>query len=163
MNEKIYDLAEQLGHLLVAGNMQITTAESCTGGACAMAMTEVPGSSVWFDRGFVTYSNLAKIQMLGVQESTLVKSGAVSDATIREMLTGAIQYSVADFAIAISGIAGPGGGSPEKPVGTVLFGWLEKPDKLHTSQQLFSGNRHQVRTQAVIYALTTAIQLLGNQ
>ena len=160
MNEEIYNLAEQLGHLLVAGNMQITTAESCTGGACAMAITEVPGSSVWFDRGFVTYSNLAKIEMLGVQGSTLNESGAVSEATISEMVTGAIQNSVADFAIAISGIAGPGGGSPEKPVGTVLFGWLQKPDKVQTCQQLFSGNRHQIRTQAVIYALTTAIQLL---
>ncbi len=162
MNEEIYKLAEQLGHLLVARKLQIATAESCTGGACAMAITEVPGSSLWFDRGFVTYSNVAKIQMLGVQESTLNKLGAVSEATIREMLIGSIQNSVADFAIAISGIAGPGGGSPDKPVGTVLFGWLQKPDNIHTSQKLFSGNRHLIRTQAVIYALTTANQLLNN-
>ncbi len=163
MNEEIYNLAEILGHLLVARKMQITTAESCTGGACAMAITEVPGSSVWFDRGFITYSNLAKIQMLGVQESTLDRFGAVSEATIKEMLTGAIQNSAADFAVATSGIAGPGGGSPEKPVGTVLFGWLQKPGIIHTSQQIFSGNRHQIRTKAVIYALNMASQLLDNQ
>jgi len=162
MNEEIYSLAEQLGHLLVASKLQITTAESCTGGACAMAITEVPGSSVWFDRGFVTYSNLAKIQMLGVQEATLARFGAVSEETIKEMLTGSIQNSVADFAIAISGVAGPGGGSPDKPVGTVLFGWLKKPGVIQTSQQFFSGDRRQVRTQAVIYALTIANQLLGN-
>ena len=160
MNEEIYILAEQLGRLLSTKNMQIATAESCTGGGIARAITDVPGSSAWFDRGFVTYSNLAKQQMLGVSEQTLSKFGAVSDATIKEMLIGALKQSAADCAIAVSGIAGPGGGTPGKPVGTVYFGWIQKPDIIQTSQQLFSGNRHDVRTQAVIYALTMANQVL---
>ena len=161
MNEKVYLLAEQLGRLLSVKNMQITAAESCTGGGIAQAITEVPGSSAWFDRGFVTYSNLAKQQMLGVSEQTLSKFGAVSDATIKEMLTGALQQSVADYAIAVSGIAGPGGGTPDKPVGTVFFGWVQKPDIIQTSRQLFSGNRQDVRSQAVVYALTMANQFFS--
>ena len=161
MNEKVYLLAEQLGRLLSAKNMQITAAESCTGGGIAQAITEVPGSSAWFDRGFVTYSNLAKQQMLGVSEQTLSKFGAVSDATIKEMLTGALQQSVADYVIAVSGIAGPGGGTPDKPVGTVFFGWIQKPDIIQTSRQLFSGNRQDVRSQAVVYALTMANQFFS--
>ena len=141
--------------------MQIATAESCTGGRIAQAITEIPGSSGWFDRGFVTYSNLAKQQMLGVSEQTLSEFGAVSDATIKEMLIGSIKQSVAECAIAVSGIAGPGGGTPDKPVGTVYFGWIEKKSIIiQTSQQLFSGNRRDVRTQAVIYALTMANQIL---
>ena len=156
MNEEVYILAEQLGYLLSAKSLQIATAESCTGGGIAQAITEIPGSSAWFDRGFVTYSNLAKQQMLGVSEQTLSKFGAVSDATIKEMLIGALQQSVADYAIAVSGIAGPGGRTPDKPVGTVFFGWIQKPDIIQTSRQLFSGNRQDVRTQAVVYALTMA-------
>ena len=161
MNEEVYLLAEQLGRLLTAKNMQIATAESCTGGGIAQAITEVPGSSAWFDRSFVTYNNLAKQQMLGVSEQTLSKFGAVSDATIKEMLTGALQQSVADYAIAVSGIAGPGGGTPDKPVGTVYFGWIQKPDIIQTSRQLFSGNRQDVRTQSVVYALTMANQFFS--
>ena len=161
MNEEVYILAERLGRLLSTKNMQIATAESCTGGAIAQAITDVPGSSEWFDRGFVTYSNLAKQQMLGVSEQTLSKFGAVSDATIREMLAGALQQSAAECAIAVSGIAGPGGGTPDKPVGTVYFGWIQKPDLIRTSQQLFFGNRHEIRTHAVVYALTMANQFLS--
>lgn len=162
MNEEVYSLAEQLGYLLSAKNMHIATAESCTGGGIAEAITEVPGSSGWFDRGFVTYSNLAKQQMLGVSEQTLSEFGAVGDATIKEMLVGAVQQSVADCAIAVSGIAGPGGGTPDKPVGTVYFGWIEKKSIIiQTSQQLFSGNRHDVRVQSVVYALTMANQFLS--
>ncbi len=160
MNEEIYILAERLGRLLSAKSMQIAAAESCTGGGIAKAITEVPGSSGWFDRGFVTYSNLAKQQMLGVSEQTLSEFGAVSDVTIREMLIGALQHSSADCAIAVSGIAGPGGGTPDKPVGTVYFGWIQKPDIIETSQQLFSGNRYEIRTQAVVYALTMANQVM---
>ncbi len=161
MNEEVYLLAEQLGRLLTAKNMQIATAESCTGGGIAQAITEVPGSSAWFDRSFVTYNNLAKQQMLGVSEQTLSKFGAVSDATIKEMLTGALQQSVADYAIAVSGIAGPGGGTPDKPVGTVFLGWIQKPDIIQTSRQLFSGNRQDVRSQSVVYALTMANQFFS--
>lgn len=161
MNEQAYILAEQLGYLLSKNSMQITTAESCTGGGIAQAITEVPGSSHWFGRGFVTYSNLAKQQMLDVSEQTLSEFGAVSDETIKEMLVGALQHSSADCAIAVSGIAGPSGGTPDKPVGTVYFGWIQKPDNIQISQQLFSGNRHDVRTQAVVYALTIANQFLS--
>jgi nicotinamide-nucleotide amidase len=160
MDEEVYILAERLGYLLSVKGMQIATAESCTGGGVAQAITEVPGSSGWFDRSFVTYSNLAKKQMLDVSEQTLSEFGAVSDATVKEMLVGALQYSVADCAIAVSGIAGPGGGTPDKPVGTVYFGWTQKPDIIQTSRHLFSGNRHDVRAQAVVYALTMANQML---
>lgn len=161
MSEEVYQLAEKLGYLLSAQCLLIATAESCTGGGIAQGITEVPGSSDWFDRGFVTYSNLAKQQMLDVSEQTLSEFGAVSDATIKEMLVGALQHSSADCAIAVSGIAGPGGESPDKPVGTVYFGWIQKPDNIQISQQLFSGNRHDVRTQAVVYALTMANQFLS--
>ncbi len=162
MNEKVYILAEQLGRLLSAKNMQIATAESCTGGAIAQAITEIPGSSEWFDRGFVTYSNLSKQQMLGVSEQTLSEFGAVSDATIKEMLVGTLQKSTADCAIAVSGIAGPGGGTPDKPLGTVYFGWTQKKSIIiQTSRQLFFGNRQKVRFQAVVYALMMANQFFS--
>ena len=161
MNDPIYLLAKQLGALLSAKNLHITTAESCTGGAIAQAITDIPGSSAWFDRGFVTYSNLSKIQMLGVSEQTLSKFGAVSEQTIKAMLAGALQQSTADCAIAISGIAGPSGGAPDKPVGTVHIGWAQKPDIITTCQHLFSGNRHEVRSQALVYALEMANKALS--
>ncbi|MGZ4956675.1 MAG: CinA family protein, partial [Methylobacter sp.] len=115
MESELFKLAEQLGRLLKAGGKTLATAESCTGGWIAQAMTEVPGSSAWFDRGFVTYSNAAKVQMLSVSPQTLEQYGAVSAETASEMVAGALAHSDADVAIAVTGIAGPDGGTTEKP------------------------------------------------
>src|SRR3990170_6882256 len=116
-------LAAQVGALLKAHGLMLATAESCTGGGVAQAITDVAGSSAWFERGFVTYSNLAKQQMLGVSEATLKQYGAVSEAVVREMVAGALKNSTAQVALAVSGIAGPDGGTADKPVGTVWFAW----------------------------------------
>ena len=119
-------LAERLGHLLLERGEWLAAAESCTGGWLAQSVTAIAGSSAWFDRGFVTYSNAAKMDMLGVPESTLDRHGAVSEAVARAMAQGALAHSRADWTVAITGIAGPGGGSPEKPIGTVCFAWASK-------------------------------------
>ena len=145
-------LAQQVGLALGERGWWLTTAESCTGGWVAQAITAIPGSSAWFERGFVTYTNLAKQEMLGVQADTLAKHGAVSAATVTEMAQGALRHSHAQLAVAISGIAGPGGGSPEKPVGTVWFAWGWAEGVQVRCQQL-SGDRAAVREQAVVIAL----------
>jgi nicotinamide-nucleotide amidase len=119
-------LAERLGQRLLERGECLAAAESCTGGWLAQSVTAIAGSSAWFDRGFVTYSNAAKIDMLGVPENTLNRHGAVSEAVARAMAQGALAHSRADWTVAITGIAGPGGGSPEKPVGTVCFAWASK-------------------------------------
>ncbi|PSW18634.1 damage-inducible protein CinA [Photobacterium sanctipauli] len=147
------ELAAQLGQALSRQQWVAATAESCTGGGVSMAITEVAGSSAWFDRAFVTYSNEAKVQMLGVQEATLIEHGAVSEATVQEMAQGALVSSVADISVAISGIAGPGGGTLDKPVGTVCFAWADKTGWLAVETCLFDGDRQAVRTQAVEKAL----------
>lgn len=147
------DLAAQVGVALQARGWSLVTAESCTGGGVAQAITEIAGSSAWFERGFVTYANLAKIEMLGVRASTLAAHGAVSEMTVREMAIGALMHSQAQVSLAVSGIAGPGGGSPDKPVGTVWFAWAF-PDNLIVAQHfLLSGSRTEVRQQAVNIAL----------
>jgi len=147
------DLAVQVGTLLKSHGMMLTTAESCTGGGIAQAITEVAGSSAWFERGFVTYSNLSKQQMLGVREETLKRYGAVSEMTVREMVAGALQHSDAQVALAVSGIAGPGGGTAEKPVGMVWFAWGLKDGEIIATRHDLNGNRSEVRTQAVQIAL----------
>ncbi|MDE2311380.1 MAG: nicotinamide-nucleotide amidohydrolase family protein, partial [Betaproteobacteria bacterium] len=124
-------LAAQVGGLLKAQGLMLATAESCTGGGVAQAITDVAGSSAWFERGFIAYSNQAKQQMLGVSEATLNQHGAVSEATVREMAAGALQRSGAHVALAVSGIAGPDGGTPDKPVGTVWFAWGIKHGAIH--------------------------------
>jgi nicotinamide-nucleotide amidase len=136
------------------------TAESCTGGGIASAVTDIAGSSAWFDRAFVTYSNEAKMDMLGVNAKTLKIHGAVSQEVVLEMAAGAIKHSVADVAISVSGIAGPGGGSDEKPVGTVWFGWKvgNQIEKQHCV--CFDGDRGSVREQACCYALQELLLLL---
>jgi nicotinamide-nucleotide amidase len=146
-------LAAELGSALLRQGWQLTTAESCTGGWLAQVVTSVAGSSAWFDRGFVTYSNAAKQDMLGVQAATLASCGAVSEATAREMARGALVHSAAQLAMAITGIAGPGGGTPEKPVGTVCFAWCVsgQPESSTTCQ--FSGERSQIRSASVAFAL----------
>ena len=143
----------ELARVLVSLGWCCATAESCTGGGIAQALTTVAGSSVWFDRSYVTYSNTAKRQMLGVSEATLASHGAVSEATAQEMVAGVLCRSSADIAVAVTGIAGPGGGSVDKPVGTVVFAWGlagKKPD-IETCH--FEGDRADVRAQSVTHAI----------
>jgi nicotinamide-nucleotide amidase len=154
-------LAAQVGELLKAHGLMLVTAESCTGGGVAQAITEVAGSSAWFERGFVTYSNLSKQQMLRVRETTLRQHGAVSEMTVREMAAGALQHSAAQVALAVSGIAGPDGGTADKPVGTVWFAWGLKNGETHEQRYQLSGNRAEVREQAVRIALQGVINLLN--
>jgi len=153
MDNELFELAQQLGRLLKSKEQKIATAESCTGGWIAQIITEVSGSSAWFDRGFVTYSNAAKMQMVGVKHETLDKFGAVSAQTATEMANGALANSDADCAIAVTGIAGPDGGSSEKPVGTVFIAWAYKNQDVKVVQRKLTGNRYQIRRQTVKIAL----------
>ena len=146
-------IAVQVGELLRTNGQRLTTAESCTGGWIAQCLTAIAGSSDWFERGFVTYSNDAKVEMLGVEADTLLAHGAVSEATAAAMAAGALRHSHADWALAVTGIAGPGGGSADKPVGTVCFGWAAVDDRVDTQTIHFAGNREQVRAQSVAHAL----------
>ena len=145
-------LALALGRTLTRLGWQVAVAESCTGGWAAQALTSISGSSVWFDRGFVTYSNQAKQEMLGVTLETLRHFGAVSPETVKDMAEGAVKHSGAQVAFAISGIAGPTGGSDSKPVGTVCFAWCLPGKDTETATLIFPGDRTQVRAQAVAYA-----------
>jgi nicotinamide-nucleotide amidase len=153
LQASIDDLAKELGNSLLKKKWRIATAESCTGGGIASAITEIPGSSQWFDRGFVTYSNEAKIDLLDVKLQTLHRFGAVSAETAREMAAGCLANSQADIAISVTGIAGPTGGTNEKPVGTVFIGLSTKGGQAKTIHKLFHGNRHLIRQQTVIQAL----------
>ena len=146
-------LSERLGRALLARGAWLVAAESCTGGWLAQSVTAIAGSSGWFDRGFVTYSNAAKIDMLGVPESTLERHGAVSEATARAMAQGALAHSPGDWAVAITGVAGPSGGSPEKPVGTVCFAWAWRDGGCEAELCHFAGDRTAVREQSVRHAL----------
>lgn len=156
-------LATQVGAALKAQGMMLATAESCTGGGVASAVTEIAGSSAWFERGFVTYANQAKVEMLGVAVDTLTRFGAVSEATVREMVAGALQHSQAQIALAVSGIAGPGGGSLEKPVGTVWFAWSIKGEVSVTRLHQLAGSRAEIRAQAVRIALQGVLELLDRR
>jgi len=146
------ELAKRLGQRLQAQGEKLVTAESCTGGWVAQVVTSVAGSSDWFERGFVTYSNDAKQELLGVRPSTLETHGAVSEQTAREMAQGALARSKGSIALAVTGVAGPGGGSREKPVGMVCFAWVYGKD-LESETRRFSGDRESVRRQSVIHAL----------
>lgn len=161
-------VAAQLGRLLQAGGARIVTAESCTGGLIAALITESAGSSGWFDRGFVTYSNASKVAQLGVGEHTLFRHGAVSEPVVRQMALGALRASRAQVAIAVSGVAGPTGGSPAKPVGTVCLGWAFDPAwaegdraaaRVFAVSVRFPGDRHSVRMFSARLALRMAQQL----
>ncbi|MEJ2651474.1 MAG: nicotinamide-nucleotide amidohydrolase family protein [Gammaproteobacteria bacterium] len=153
-------LSAQLGERLLRRGFMLTTAESCTGGWVAQAVTAIPGSSQWFERGYVTYSNAAKEESLGVRPATLERMGAVSEATVREMAEGALAHSHAQVAVAVSGVAGPGGGSLEKPVGTVCLAWAAAGRETRAHCQFFLGNREAVRRQAVEAALQGILDLL---
>jgi nicotinamide-nucleotide amidase len=156
-------LAAQIGGLLKSHGLMLATAESCTGGGVAQAVTGIAGSSAWFERGFVTYSNLSKRQMLGVSEETLKQHGAVSEAVVREMAEGALRHSGAQVALAVSGIAGPDGGTPDKPVGTVWFAWALRDGLAFARMHRLDGNRAEVRTKAVRIALQGVVELLGQR
>jgi nicotinamide-nucleotide amidase len=153
----------QLGRELVKREWKLATAESCTGGGLAFQLTSVPGSSDWFDRGFVTYSNLAKTQMLGVRLLTLSTFGAVSEETAAEMSEGARHFSDAQISVAITGIAGPGGGTKDKPVGTVCFGWAGLDFETILTTKHLKGNRTRIREQSVKIALEGLYKLLLTQ
>jgi len=156
-DEDLQQLTTQVAQTLIDRNWLLATAESCTGGWVAKCCTDLAGSSAWFDRGFVTYSNQAKQELVAVKASILETFGAVSEQTVIEMAQGALHNSSADISVAISGIAGPEGGTAEKPVGTVWFAWATKKSaksQLHH----FSGDRDAVRRQAVAIALTGIIK-----
>lgn len=160
MDEFLFRLAEETGHALKSRGWMLATAESCTGGWVGEAVTAVPGSSVWYDRGFITYTNASKQEMLGVQAETLAQHGAVSEETVREMAAGVLLHSQAHISLSISGIAGPTGGSPDKPVGTVCFAWCIKKGPLKSECRFFAGDRRAVREQAVFHALRGVLALL---
>ena len=162
MDSELNKLASNLGHRLGAAGLTLVTAESCTGGWIAKCVTDVPGSSGWLDRGFVTYSDGAKQDMLGVQSATLAAHGAVSEATVREMVLGALANSPAQVGVAVSGVAGPGGGTDLKPVGTVCFAWALPGCVALTETRWFAGDRDEVRRHTVILALQRLIDLLGD-
>lgn len=152
-------LTRRLADQLRERGQMICTAESCTGGQIAKTLTDLAGSSDWFERGFVTYSNEAKKDMLGISESTLAVHGAVSEPVAMEMAAGAIAHSRAQVAVAVTGIAGPGGGSDEKPVGLVWFGF-SVGGSVTAERQVFGGSREEVRGQSVVYALSRVIELM---
>lgn len=158
-DDSLYQIAKNIGGLLTRHQHKLTTAESCTGGWVAQCVTSVAGSSGWFDRGFVTYSNQAKHDMLGVSEITLERFGAVSEETVGEMAVGALMNSAAQCAVAVTGIAGPGGGSPQKPIGMVWLAWQLKGSSLITRRADLRGGRTIIRRQAVKIALKGIIDL----
>ncbi len=155
---RLTELAERLGRGLLAQNAQVTTAESCTGGGIAEAITRIAGSSAWFEAGYVTYSNLQKTRQLGVPEALFGSVGAVSREVVEAMARGARRASGARLAVAVSGVAGPGGGSPEKPVGTVWLAWADG-ENLFAERRQFDGDRQSVREQTVEAALVGLIAL----
>lgn len=153
-------LALQVGELLERLNLKLVTAESCTGGWVSVAVTSIAGSSQWFERGFVTYSDESKQDLLGVKAKTLADYGAVSEQVAEEMALGALQSSHAEVSLAVTGIAGPGGGTIEKPVGMVCFAWGYKNRILASETQQFIGDRHLIRLLAVQHALSQLYALL---
>ncbi|MBM3356867.1 MAG: CinA family protein [Betaproteobacteria bacterium] len=159
----LYGLAETLGAQLKARELMLVTAESCTGGWIAEAVTMVSGSSEWFERGFVTYTYISKREMLGVDGDTLGRHGAVSEPVVGEMAQGALERSHAQVAVAVSGVAGPTGGMPDKPVGTVCFAWGFRGGTMHAETVRFSGDREAVRRQSVEHALRGVLALLARE
>jgi nicotinamide-nucleotide amidase len=153
LDQQLYDLAAAIGRSLKTRGWLLASAESCTGGWIGQCVTMVPGSSAWFDRGFITYTNDSKVEMLGVRNETLQSHGAVSEQTVREMVQGTLARSHAHIAAAVSGVAGPSGGTAEKPVGMVCLGWGVRDGVVHTITLQLSGDRNSVRRQSVIAAL----------
>jgi nicotinamide-nucleotide amidase len=165
ISDQIVALSQELGAQLLAQHLMVVTAESCTAGGIAYAITQTSGSSQWFDRGYVTYSNASKQSVLGVSTAYLRDFGAVSEPVARAMALGALAHSQAQIAVAVTGVAGPTGGTPEKPVGMVCLAWAIKRDPtsapwVRTATRSYSGDRAAVRTQAIIEALEGLIGLL---
>jgi nicotinamide-nucleotide amidase len=160
-DEELHQLAVELGDKLRARGWMLATAESCTGGWVGQLLTSLPGSSHWYERGFITYANAAKVEMLGVSPDTLETHGAVSETTAMEMAVGALRHSHAQAALAISGIAGPGGGTPQKPVGLVCYGWALADGTVLSSTCRLDGDREEIRSRAVAAALRGLIELVS--
>jgi nicotinamide-nucleotide amidase len=159
-DEELHQLATELGDKLLARGWMLTTAESCTGGWVGQLLTALPGCSHWYERGFITYANAAKVEMLDVPEATLEAHGAVSEETAMAMASGALKHSHAQAALAISGIAGPGGGTPQKPVGLVCYGWALADGTVMSSICRLDGDREEIRSRAVAAALRGLIDLI---
>ena len=159
--DDVTEIARRLGRVYKRRKLVVATAESCTAGGVSAAITRIAGSAKWFDRGFVTYTNQAKKDMLGVRQRTLRMRGAVSEQVAHEMVKGAIANSDADVAVAVTGIAGPSGGSKSKPVGLVWFAWLARDGEVQARAFRFKGDRVQVRIQSVAAALQGLIDLAG--
>ena len=163
MNSSITSLTQQLAQILLAKGFKIALAESCTGGLLAAQLTSLAGSSDWFERGFVTYSNQAKEESIGVPKELIERYGAVSEEVAKAMAEGALNHSLAQVSAAITGIAGPGGGSANKPVGMVCFAWgMQVDDQIQTRSQTkqFSGDRQSIREQACVYAIESLLAQL---
>ena len=158
--EQLTDVNKALAALLIDKSLMLATAESCTGGLIAAACTDLAGSSAWFERGFVTYSNAAKTELLGVPTELIAQHGAVSEAVVRAMAAGAVAHSRAQVAVAVTGVAGPTGGSPDKPVGTVWLGW-SLGGQITTECCHFAGDRAAVRSATVSHALTRLVKLVS--
>ncbi|HHF7373224.1 CinA family protein [Legionella bozemanae] len=155
-------LIKEISAILKKKNWQLVTAESCTGGLIASYLTEIAGSSVWFERGFVTYSNLAKEEQLSVPKQLIEKYGAVSESVAQAMATGALQHSAGHVAVSVTGIAGPDGGSLEKPVGTVCFGWAARDREPKILRKQFTGDRQDIRLAACQEALSGILSYIKN-
>lgn len=153
----LFNLAQEVGVALSAAGLMLATAESCTGGWIAQSVTDIAGSSGWFERGFVVYTNEAKTDLLGVNPAIIAAHGAVSEATALAMVAGALAHSRAHVAVAVTGVAGPGGGSPEKPVGTVWLAWQRRDREAIARLARFDGDRRAVRRQTVLAALRGVI------
>ncbi|GDX53616.1 competence damage-inducible protein A [Methylophilaceae bacterium] len=158
----IQDICLELGNALTKKKFRIALAESCTGGLVCQRLTNIPGSSVWFDRGFVTYSNESKIELLKVSQDTLLKFGAVSQEVASEMALGALKESHAQIALSITGIAGPSGGSIEKPVGTVFFAIAHQNKIIFNASKVFPGSRENIRESSCLFALNQVLALTLN-
>ncbi|GKS70435.1 competence damage-inducible protein A [Nitrosomonas sp. PY1] len=160
--EALYVLARRVGACLIQHELMLVTAESCTGGWLGQAVTSVPGSSSWYERGFITYSNLSKQEILGVQSATLAQYGAVSSQTAQEMVLGALNRSHAQIGVSITGIAGPDGGTIDKPVGMVCFAWTTKTGYVQQEIYHYLGGREAIRYQAVTTALNGILMLIDS-
>jgi nicotinamide-nucleotide amidase len=161
MNESAaLSLTQRLAEAMLRSSLKLVTAESCTGGGIAQLVTCIPGSSQWFDRGFVTYSNESKQEMLAVPHDVLTRFGAVSEECAAAMAEGAINHSHADVALSVTGIAGPDGGCADKPVGTVCFGWVRRDAETLSTRVVFDGDREQVRQQSTLMAIQGLLDLL---
>jgi nicotinamide-nucleotide amidase len=159
-NLDLDEITQELARVLIKNHWHLSTAESCTGGMVAASITELAGSSEWFERGYVTYSNQSKSEDIDVSQNLIEQHGAVSDQVARAMALGAKQNSGSDVSLSITGIAGPTGGSPEKPIGTVCFAWALANDQIVSETKHFEGNRQQIRQQACDFSLRKLLSLV---